>query len=44
MSPTSGAALTAFAFGLAAAGGIDYAWNSFENVFKTGMFLNARRK
>jgi pimeloyl-ACP methyl ester carboxylesterase len=37
-------ALTASAFGLAATGGIDYAWKSFENAFKTGTFFNARRK
>ena len=37
-------ALTASAFGLAATGSIDYAWNSFENAFKNGMFFNARRK
>jgi pimeloyl-ACP methyl ester carboxylesterase len=37
-------ALTASAFSLAATGGIDYAWNSFENAFKTGIFFNARRK
>ncbi len=37
-------ALTASAFSLAATGGIDYAWNSFENGLKTGMFFNARRK
>jgi hypothetical protein len=37
-------ALTASAFGLAATGGIDYAWSSFENALKTGMFFNARRK
>jgi pimeloyl-ACP methyl ester carboxylesterase len=37
-------ALTASAFGLAATGNIDYAWNSFENGFKNGMFFNARRK
>jgi len=37
-------ALTASAFGLAVTGGIDYAWNSFENGFKTGMFFNERRK
>ena len=37
-------ALTASAFGLAATGGIDYAWNSFENAFKKGIFFNARRK
>jgi len=37
-------ALTASAFSLVAARGIDYAWNSFENGLKTGMFFNARRK
>jgi dienelactone hydrolase len=37
-------ALTASAFGLAATGGIDYGWNSFENALKNGMFFNARRK
>ena len=37
-------ALTASAFGLAATGGIDYAWTSFENAFKNGTFFNARRK
>jgi pimeloyl-ACP methyl ester carboxylesterase len=37
-------ALTASAFSLAATGGIDYAWNSFENAFKNGIFFNARRK
>jgi hypothetical protein len=37
-------ALTASAFGLSITGGIDYAWKSFENAFKTGMFFNARRK
>jgi alpha-beta hydrolase superfamily lysophospholipase len=37
-------ALTASAFGLAATGNIDYAWNSFENAFKNGTFFNARRK
>jgi pimeloyl-ACP methyl ester carboxylesterase len=37
-------ALTASAFGLAATGGIDYAWKSFESAFKTGIFFNARRK
>ena len=37
-------ALTSSAFGLAATGGIDYGWNSFENAFKNGMFFNARRK
>ena len=37
-------ALTASAFGLGATGSLDYAWNSFENALKTGMFFNARRK
>ncbi len=37
-------ALTASAFGLAVAGGIDYAWKSFENAFQTGVFFNGRRK
>jgi pimeloyl-ACP methyl ester carboxylesterase len=37
-------ALTASAFSLAATGGIDYAWNSFESAFKNGVFFNARRK
>jgi dienelactone hydrolase len=37
-------ALTASAFGLAATGGIDYAWNSFEDAIKGGIFFNARRK
>jgi pimeloyl-ACP methyl ester carboxylesterase len=37
-------ALTASAFGLAATGNIDYAWNSFENALKNGTFFNARRK
>src|ERR1041384_5072063 len=37
-------ALTVAAFGLAATGGIDYAWNSFETAFKNGTFFNARRK
>ena len=37
-------AVTASAFGLAASGGLDYAWNSFENGFKKGLFFNARRK
>jgi pimeloyl-ACP methyl ester carboxylesterase len=37
-------ALTASAFGLAATGGIDYAWNSFEQAIKNGTFFNARRK
>jgi hypothetical protein len=34
----------ASAFGLAATGGIDYGWNSFESAFKNAMFFNARRK
>jgi len=37
-------ALTASAFGLAATGSIDYAWTSFEDAIKKGMFFNARRK
>ena len=37
-------ALTASAFGLAATGSIDYAWNSFEDALKSGMFFNGRRK
>jgi dienelactone hydrolase len=37
-------ALTASAFSLAATGGMDYAWNSFENGLKKGIFFNARRK
>jgi pimeloyl-ACP methyl ester carboxylesterase len=37
-------ALTASAFSLAATGTLDYAWNSFEVGFKTGVFFNARRK
>ena len=38
------AALTAAAFGLAATGGIDYAWDSYEDALKNGTFYNARRK
>ncbi len=37
-------ALTASALSLAATGNIDYAWNSFENGLKKGIFFNARRK
>ena len=37
-------ALTASAFGLAATGSIDYAWSSFENALKKGIFFNPRRK
>lgn len=37
-------ALTSSAFGLAATGGIDYAWTSFDNAIKNGIFFNARRK
>jgi pimeloyl-ACP methyl ester carboxylesterase len=37
-------ALTASAFSLGATGGIDYAWNSFENGINNGIFFNARRK
>jgi pimeloyl-ACP methyl ester carboxylesterase len=37
-------ALTASAFGFAATGSLDYAWNSFENGINNGIFFNARRK
>lgn len=37
-------ALTAAAFALSATGGIDYAWNSFDDSMKKGVFFNARRK
>ena len=37
-------ALTAASFGLAATGSLDYAWNSFENGLKNGLFFNGRRK
>jgi hypothetical protein len=37
-------ALTSSAFGLAATGGIDYGWSSFQNAIKSGAFFNARRK
>ena len=37
-------ALTAAAFGLAATGGIDYAWNSYGDALRNGTFYNARRK
>jgi len=37
-------ALTASAFGIATTGGLDYAWNSFEDGFKNRMFFNSRRK
>jgi hypothetical protein len=37
-------ALTASACGLAATGGLDYAWQSFENGFNNGISFNARRK
>jgi dienelactone hydrolase len=37
-------ALTASAFGLAATGRLDYAWNSFDDGIKNGIFFNARRK
>jgi dienelactone hydrolase len=37
-------ALTAAAFSLSATGALDYAWSSFEGVFATGRFFNARRK
>ena len=37
-------ALTASAFGLATAGGLEYGWNSFEDGIHNGNFFNARRK
>jgi pimeloyl-ACP methyl ester carboxylesterase len=37
-------ALTAAAFGLAATGGMDYAWSSFGYALDNGTFYNARRK
>ena len=37
-------ALTAAAFALSATGGIDYAWNSFDDALKKGVYFNARRK
>ena len=37
-------ALTASAFSLAATGGIDYGWNSFEQAIKNGTYFNARKK
>jgi hypothetical protein len=37
-------ALTAAAFSLAATGGIDYAWSSFDDSVRSGLFFNARRK
>ncbi len=37
-------ALTASVFSIAATGSLDYAWSSFENDFKNGVFFNARRK
>jgi hypothetical protein len=37
-------ALTASVFSLAVTGNIDYAWNSFEDGLKNGMFFNVRRK
>lgn len=37
-------ALTAAAFSLSASGGIDYAWASFGDALKSGLFFNARRK
>jgi hypothetical protein len=36
--------LTASAFGIAATGSLDYAWNSFEDGLKKGTFFNPRRK
>ena len=37
-------ALTAAAFSLAATGNIDYAWSSFDDGVKKGVFFNPRRK
>jgi pimeloyl-ACP methyl ester carboxylesterase len=37
-------ALTASAFSFAATGSIDYAWNSFGDALKNGIFFNGRRK
>jgi dienelactone hydrolase len=36
--------LTAAAFGLSATGNLDYAWVSFDDALKKGVFFNARRK
>jgi hypothetical protein len=38
------AALTSAAFSLAATGSIDYAWTSFDDGVRKGVFFNARRK
>ncbi len=37
-------ALTASAFSLAATGNLDYAWTSFDDGVRGGVFFNARRK
>ena len=37
-------ALTSSAFGLSATGNLDYAWASFDDALKKGVFFNARRK
>lgn len=37
-------ALTASAFSLAASGGIDFAWSSFQDAIANGTFFNARKK
>lgn len=37
-------ALTSVAFALSTTGGIDYAWNSFDDALQKGVFFNARRK
>jgi dienelactone hydrolase len=37
-------ALTSAAFGLSATGNLDYAWVSFDDALKKGVFFNARRK
>jgi pimeloyl-ACP methyl ester carboxylesterase len=37
-------ALTAAAFALSVTGNMDYAWTSFDDALKKGVFFNARRK
>ena len=37
-------ALTSAAFGLSATGNLDYAWASFDDALKKGVFFNARKK
>ena len=41
---TFASALTAAAFGLAATGGFDYTWISFEEAIRNGKFFKTRRK